>query len=97
MNNNITLNKASFPFKIAIITLLLLACTACKKVHQTPPQHNTGRMIQVELRMPEAWQRIVIGPAHPIEYPRIPQRFSTFMTGESTGALKPRDARFIRR
>ena len=46
-------------------------------------------MLQVELRMPEPWKKIVIGPTDPIEYPKIPQRFSMFMTGESSGALKP--------
>ena len=46
-------------------------------------------MLQVELWMPEPWKKIVIGPTNPIEYPNIPQRFSMFMTGESTGALKP--------
>jgi len=39
--------------------------------------------------MPEPWKKIVIGPTHSIEYPYIPQRFSMFLTGESTGALKP--------
>ena len=52
-------------------------------------QSNAGRMLQVELRIPEAWKKIVIGPADSIEYPNIPQSFSMFMTGESTGALKP--------
>ena len=39
--------------------------------------------------MPEAWQRIVIGPKNAKEYPKVPHKFSMFMTGESTGALKP--------
>lgn len=46
-------------------------------------------MLQVELKMPEPWKKIVIGPAEPIEYPNIPKQFSMFMTGESAGALKP--------
>ncbi len=46
-------------------------------------------MLQVELKIPEPWKKIVIGPSDAIEYPQIPQRFSMFMTGESTGALKP--------
>ena len=76
-------------FKIFLTLIVVLGLTRCKKVHQTPPQHNTGRMLQVELKMPEPWKKIVIGPTHTIEYPNIPQRFSMFMTGESTGALKP--------
>jgi len=84
-----TISKVPLISKIALIILLLLACVGCKKVHQPPYQFNTGRMLQVELRMPEPWKKIVIGPTHPIEYPKIPQRFSMFMTGESTGALKP--------
>ena len=46
-------------------------------------------MLQVELKMPDPWKKIVIGPTHSIEYPNIPRRFSMFMNGESTGALKP--------
>ena len=46
-------------------------------------------MLEVELKMPEPWKKIVVGPTHSIEYPSIPQRFSMFMTGESAGALKP--------
>ena len=89
MNNTMILNKGSFPSKIALIILLLLTYTACKKVHQQVSQPNSGRMLQVELNMPEPWKKIVIGPTNPMEYPNIPQRFSMFMTGESTGALKP--------
>ena len=81
--------KKSISLKISLAILLLLGSTACKKVHQIPPQHNTDRMLQVELRMPEAWQRIVIGPKNTTEYPKVPSTFSMFMTGESTGALKP--------
>jgi len=89
MNNTMILNKGSFPSKIALIILLLLTYTACKKVHQPALQHNTGRMLRVELRMPKPWKKIVIGPTNPVEYFETPQRFSMFMTGESTGALKP--------
>jgi len=39
--------------------------------------------------MPEPWKKIVIGPTRSKEYHKIPQSFSMFMTGESTGALKP--------
>ena len=46
-------------------------------------------MLQTELKIPEPWKKIVIGPADSIEYPNVPQRFYLFMTGESTGALKP--------
>ena len=66
-----------------------MSFSACKKAYTTPQQPNTGRMLQVELRMPAPWKKIVIGPSKPIEYPKIPQRFSMFMTGELTGALKP--------
>ena len=67
----------------------MLSFSACKKVHQSAVQPNTGRMLQVELKMPEPWKKIVIGPNHPIEYPNVPQRFSLFMIGESTGTYKP--------
>ena len=75
--------------KIALIISILLFVIACKKAYTTPNQSNTGRMLQVELKMPEPWKKIVIGPVHSIEYPNAPRRFSMFMTGESTGALKP--------
>ena len=83
------LNKVSFQFKTLLLLIALLTLVSCNKVHQPPFQPNTGSMLQIELRMPESWKKIVIGPAHPIEYPNIPQRFSMFMTGESGGALKP--------
>jgi len=66
-----------------------MAFVGCKKVHQPPQQTSNSRMLQVELSMPEPWKKIVIGPSNPMEYPNIPQRFSMFLTGESTGALKP--------
>jgi len=84
-----TISKVPLISKIALIILLLLAIASCNKVHQPPLQPNTGRMLQVELKMPKPWKKIVIGPTRSIEYPNIPQRFSMFMTGESTGALKP--------
>ena len=84
-----TISKVPLTSKIALIILLLLAIAGCKRAYTTPPQSNTGRMLQVELRMPEPWKKIVIGPTHSIEYPNIPQRFSMFMTGEFTGTLKP--------
>jgi len=74
--------------KIFLTLIVVLGLTACKKAYTTPPQHNTGRMLQVELKLPEPWKKIIIGPSNPIEYPNIPQRFSMFMSGESTGALK---------
>ena len=67
----------------------MLGLTACKKVLQPSHVSNTGRMLQEELKMPEPWKKIVIGPTHSIEYLKVPQRFAMFMTGESTGALKP--------
>jgi len=66
-----------------------LAIAACKKIHQPPPQFNTGNILQVELKMPAPWKKIVIGPTQSIEYLNVPQRFSMFMTGESTAAHKP--------
>ena len=75
--------------KIALIILILMSFSACKKAYTTPQQPNTGRMLQVEVKMPEPWKKIVIGPTHSIEYPKIPQRFSMFMTGEWTVALRP--------
>jgi len=75
--------------KIFLTLSVVLGLSACNKVHQSAVQSNTGRMLQVELRMSEAWKKIIIGPSDPIEYPQVPQRFSMFMTGESTGALKP--------
>ena len=74
---------------IPILFVSVLAIAGCKKVYTTPQQPNTGRMLQVELRMPEAWKRIVIGPKNAKEYPKVPRRFSMFMTGESTATLKP--------
>ena len=83
------LNKASLPFKTLLFLTGIMAFVSCKKVHQVPPQSNTGRMLQVELRMPEPWKKIVIGPTRSKKYHKIPQSFSMFMTGESGGALKP--------
>jgi len=47
--------------KIFLTLLVVLGLTACKKVHQQLPQPDTGRMLQVELRMPEPWEKIGIG------------------------------------
>jgi len=80
--------KKSNSHKFSLLLIAVLAFASCKKVHQPPPQSNTGRMLQVELNMPEPWKKIVIGPTHSIEYPNVPHRFSMFMTGESGGALK---------
>lgn len=80
--------KKSLSIKILLL-IALLTLVSCKKAYTTPPKSNTGRKLQVELRMPEAWQRIVIGPKTAKEYPTVPRNFSMFMTGESTGALKP--------
>jgi len=83
-------NMKKFLFiKIFLTLIVVLGLTACKKVHQPALQPNTGNMLQVELNMPKPWKKIVIGPTHTIEYPNVPQRFSMFITGESTGALKP--------
>ena len=68
----------------------MLVCAGCKNVYSQKPSDDTvSRKLQVELKMPEPWKKIVIGPVHSIEYPNAPRRFSMFMTGESTGALKP--------
>ena len=62
----------------------------CRDVNQQRVAVDSGgRKLQVELRMPKAWKRIVIGPTNAKEYPKVISRFSMFMTGESTGALKP--------
>jgi len=68
-------------FKIFLTPIVVLGLTACKKVHQLAQQPNSGRMLRVELRMPEPWKKIVIGQTLAIEYPYIPKRFSMFMTG----------------
>ena len=83
------LNKASLPFKTLLLLTGIMALAGCNKAHQTSPQSNTGRMLQVELRMPDPWKKIVIGPTRSKEYPKIPKSFSMSMTGESTSALKP--------
>ena len=82
------LNKASLPFKTLLFLTGIMAFIGCKKVHQSPPNSKTGRMLQVELRMAEPWKKIVIGPTRSKEYPKIPQSFSMFMAGESTSAIK---------
>ena len=82
------LNKASFLFKSLLLLTGILACVSCKKVHQSSHVSNTGRMLQVEMKIPEPWKKVVIGPEHAIEYANIPQRFSMFMTGESTKTNK---------
>ena len=82
------MNK-SLSIKILLLIALLTLVVSCKKAYTTPQQPNTSRMLQVELRMPEPWKKIVIGPSKSLEYPNIPKRFSMFMTGKSTGALKP--------
>ena len=84
-----SVHKVALSVKILLLLIALLTLVSCKKVHQPALQPNTGNILLVELRMPEPWKKIVIGPTNPIEYPKIPQRFSMFMTGESTGALKP--------
>ena len=85
-----SVHKVALSAKIHLLIIaILMTCLGCKKVHQQPPQSNTDRMLQVELKMPEPWKKIVVGPTHAIEYAKIPRRFSMFMTGESTGALKP--------
>ena len=50
------------PLTTKILFLIaLLIFVSCKKVHQQLPQPHTGRMLQVELKMPEPWKKIVIG------------------------------------
>jgi len=95
MNNTMLLNKVSLPYKIFLTLIAVLGLIAFKKVHQPPPQSNTGRMLQVELRMPEAWKRIVIGPKNAKEYLKVPHGFSMFMTGESASGIKTLSDYFI--
>ena len=66
------LNKVSLPYKIFLLLIAVLGLIACKEIHQPPFQANTGTKLQVELRMPEAWQRIVIGTKNAKEYPKVP-------------------------
>ena len=76
--------------KILIYLIAAVTIVACKDINQQKfPVESGARMLQVELKMPEPWKKIVIGPTHTIEYPNIPQRFSMFITGESEGTLKP--------
>jgi len=82
--------KKSILIKISLCLIAVLVCIGCKNVYSQKPSDDTfSKKLQVELKMPDPWKKIVIGPSKPIEYPNIPQRFSMFMTGESTGALKP--------
>jgi len=78
--------KNSLSIKILLL-IALLTLANCKKVHQSPHVSDTGRKLQVELRMPVAWQKIVIGPKNAKEYAKVPRKFSMFMTGEFAGAL----------
>jgi len=76
--------------RIILYLFAVLIIVSCKDVNQQKVSVDTGgRKLQVELKMPEAWKRIVIGPKNAKEYPKVPHTFSMFMTGESTGALKP--------
>ena len=89
MNNTMLFNKASLPYKIFLVLIAVLCLTACKQVHQPPPLSKTGRMLEIEIRIPEPWQHIIIGPTQQKEYPKVSNRFSIFMNVESTGTLKP--------
>jgi len=81
-------NMKKFLFiKIFLTLIVVLGLTACKKVHQPSPQSNTGNILQVELKMPKPWKKIVIGQMHAIEYPNLPQRYSMFIIGENSGVL----------
>ena len=68
MNNTMLLDKVSLPYKIFLLLITLLTLVSCKKAYTTPKQPNTGRKLQVELRMPEPWKHIIIGPARTKEY-----------------------------
>ena len=63
--------KKSFLSGIFLCLGTALVIVACNKVHQAPVQPNTGRMLQVELKMPEPWKKIFIGQTDAIEYPNI--------------------------
>ena len=76
--------------RIVLYLFAILIFVACKDINQQKLPVDAGtRKLQVELRMPEAWKRIVIGPKNAKAYPKVPYTFSMFMTGESTGTLKP--------
>lgn len=75
--------------RIALFILVVLVSGSGQDLSAQQPPATTGGRLEVELRMPEVWKPIVIGPTHAKEYPKIPHRFSMFMTGELTGALKP--------
>lgn len=75
--------------KIAVCILALLIGGSCQLLLPQKPPISTGGKLEVELRMPEPWKHIIIGPSQQKEYPKVPSRFSMFMTGEPTNALKP--------
>ena len=78
------------PIKIILSLFAVLSIVACKDINQQKlPVDSGGRKLQVELRMPEAWKRIVIGPKNAKAYPKVPRTFYMFMSGESTVKLKP--------
>ena len=81
--------KKSILLRISLCLFAVLVCIGCKKIYQQKNPSNIGRMLEVELRMPEPWKHIIIGPSQQKEYPKVPSRFNMFMTGESIGTLKP--------
>jgi len=75
--------------RIFLYLFVALVLVACKDINQQKlPVDSGDRKLQVELRMPEPWKRIVIGPKNAKEYPKVPHKFSMLMAGESAVALK---------
>jgi len=63
--------KKSLLIKILFI-IALLTLVGCKNVYSKKPSDDTvSRKLQVELRMPEPWKKISIGPMHTIGHPNI--------------------------
>ncbi len=75
--------------KIALFIFVVLVSGSGHGLFAQQPSATTGGRLEVELRMPEIWKSLIIGPSQTIAYPKIPDSFSMFMTGELTGALKP--------
>jgi len=61
--------------KILIYLIAAVMIVACKDINQQKfPVESGARMLQVELRIPKPWKKIVIGPTHSIEYPMQARR-----------------------
>ena len=80
--------KKSILLKTSLCLITVMVFAGCKDVNQQKISVDSGgRKLQVELRMPEPWKHIIIGPSQQKEYPKIPSRFSTFMSGKTAGTI----------